>query len=112
MFIEKLKRKAENAGGRVEEINTYKTKLSQVCQCGKFKKKTRGERWQECPCGVKVQRDLYSAFLACFVKDNKLIAAQAKKAWVGLEAILHTAMSKLKHSIRGHLPSSLGLKKN
>ena len=108
MFIEKLKRKAENAGGTVEEINTYKTKLSQVCLCGKFKKKTRDERWQECPCGVKAQRDLYSAFLACFVKNNKLIVAQAKKAWGRLDHVLHTAMSD---SIRGHLPSSLGLKK-
>ena len=35
ILIELLKHKAENAGGKVEEVNPYKTKLSQSCHCGK-----------------------------------------------------------------------------
>ena len=109
MFIETLSRKAENAGGEVEDINTYSTKLSQACQCGKFEKKSLSERWHKCPCGVEAQRDLYSAYLACFVKDNKLIVDQARKAWSGMDSALHTAMSEVKRSSSGHLPASLGL---
>lgn len=83
MFIEKLKCKAENAGGHMEEINTYRTKLSQACQCGRYAKKKLSDRWHKCACGVKAQRDLYSAYLACFVQNNELIADQAQKAWPG-----------------------------
>jgi hypothetical protein len=61
MFVELLKRKAENAGGKVEEVSTYKTKLSQACYCGKFVKKPLSQRWDKCSCGIVAQRDLYSA---------------------------------------------------
>ena len=110
MFVELLKRKAENAGGKVEEINPYKTKLSQTCQCGQIKKKPLNQRWHTCECGIKAQRDLYSAYLACFVENNSLIADQAQKAWSGMDIALHTAMSKIKYPSRGPLPSSLGIK--
>jgi hypothetical protein len=109
MFIEKLRRKAENAGGKLEDINTYSTKLSQVCHCGRQEKKARGKRWQKCPCGVEAQRDLFSAYLACFVEKDTLIADRAQKAWSGMDIVLRTAMSELKRSIRGPVPSSLGL---
>ena len=109
MFIEKIKCKAENAGGHMEEINTYKTKLSQACQCGRYAKKKLSNRWHKCTCGVDVQRDLYSAYLACFVQNDELIADQAQKAWSGTETALRTAMRTIKHSSRGHLPSSLGI---
>ncbi len=108
MFIEKLRRKAENAGGKVEEINTYRTKLSQACHCGRYEKKPLSKRWHICPCGVKAQRDLYSAYLACFVKENTLMADQAQKAWSGMDIALRTAMSEIKRSSSGHLPTSLG----
>ena len=109
MFVERLRRKAENAGGKLDDINTYRTKLSQVCHCGRQEKKTRSKRWQKCPCGVEAQRDLFSAYLACFVDKDTLIADQAQKAWSGMDIVLRTAMSELKHSIRGPVPSSLGL---
>ncbi len=109
MFIEKLKCKAENAGGHMEEINTYKTKLSQACQCGRYARKKLSNRWHQCACGVAAQRDLYSAYLACFVQNDKLIADQAQKAWSGTETALRTAMRTIKHSSRGPLPSSLGI---
>jgi transposase len=109
MFVSILKRKAENAGGKVEEINTWKTKLSQTCHCGKQEKKPLSERWHKCPCGTHAQRDLYSAFLACFVEEDKLIADQAVKSWSGMDIALCRAMSNLKHSSGGPRPSSLGL---
>lgn len=111
MFIETLKRKAENAGGEVIEINTWNTALSQTCHCGRKEKKPLSERWHKCQCGVEAQRDLYSAYLACFVQDNKLMVSQAQKAWEGMDIALHTAMSKLKHASSRHQPASLGLQK-
>ena len=109
MFVEMLRRKAENAGGKVEDINTYSTKLSQACHCGKYEKKSLSIRWHKCPCGAEAQRDLYSAYLACFVEKDTLMADQACKAWSGMDIALHTATSELKRSIRGPVPSSLGL---
>ena len=109
MFLEKLKRKAENAGGKVEEINTWKTALSQTCHCGQKEKKPLKQRWHTCSCGVKAQRDLYSAYLACFVRNNTLIADQAQKAWSGMDIALRTAMSKIKLPSSGPMPTSLGL---
>ncbi len=110
MFVEILKRKAENAGGKVEEVNTITTKLSQSCHCGKVRKKTLKERWHKCICGTICQRDLYSAYLVCYVEKNKLIADQAKANWSGKDLVLSAAMRKLKQSSRGKsFPSSLGL---
>lgn len=110
MFIEKLRRKAENAGGKIVDINTYRTKLSQACHCGRYEKKKLSKRWHKCPCGVEAQRDLYSAFLACFVEKDTLMEDQAQKAWSGMDIALRTAMSELERSSSGHLPASLGLK--
>ncbi len=112
MFVELLQRKAENAGGKVEEINSYRTKLSQTCHCGKVRKKSLQERWHRCDCGVVAQRDLYSAYLASFVEKNTLLADHARKAWSGMDIALRTAMRKIKHPSSGHLPAFLGLKKS
>ena len=109
MFLSILQRKAVNAGGKVEEMNTWSTKLSQTCHCGKQEKKPLRMRWHECPCGVKAQRDLYSAFLACYVKNNQLQASQAQKAWEGMDIVLRTAVECIKHASSGPLPASLGI---
>jgi len=109
MFVETLKRKAENAGGKVEDINTWKTALSQVCHCGKREKKNLKQRWHSCPCGVKAQRDLYSAFLACFVEEDQLMVDQAQEAWSGMDIALCAAMSNIKHASSRPLPASLGI---
>jgi len=109
MFLEILRRKAANAGGRVEEINTYRTKLSQACHCGKYEKKPLSKRWHQCPCGVDAQRDLYSAYLACFVEKDNLVAYQAQKAWSGMDIALRAAMEETKRSSSGPLPASLGI---
>lgn len=109
MFVEELKRKAENAGGSVCEFSTKATKLSQTCHCGRFHKKKLSERWHVCKCGVEAQRDLYSAYLARFVRDGKLNAADAAKHWRGAESLLQTAFEKIKSANRKALPASFGV---
>ena len=74
------------------------------------RKKKLSNRWHKCACGVEAQRDLYSAYLTCFVQNDELIADQAQKAWPGTETALRTAMRTIKHSSRRPLPSSLGIK--
>jgi len=78
-----LRRKAESAGGAVEEFPTRTTRLSQICHgCGQLKKKPLSLRIHECECGVgPVHRDLYSAFLARFVRQGELDVCQAQRAW-------------------------------
>jgi hypothetical protein len=70
MFLEILRRKAENAGGSVTEFVTSTTKLSQYChKCGKYNKKPLSQRVHTC-CNLNIQRDLYSAFLAGSVVEK------------------------------------------
>jgi putative transposase len=99
LFIELLRRKAEKAGGEVIEFNTRTTALSQTCQCGVKQKKTLKERWHQCnECGINAQRDLYSAFLARFVRENQLDSSQALNAWPGADILLEQALSNLKQT--------------
>lgn len=112
MFVSHLRSKAESAGGVVHEFNTYKTALSQSCQCGARKKKKLSERVHKCDCGVIAQRDLYSAFLARFVDDKNLLQADlASLAWSGAEpflwaACLQASINNLR--VGGLVPSSFG----
>ena len=119
MFINGLKNKAENAGGHLIEFPTFDTKLSQAChKCGKYVKKPLNQRWHTC-CGLDVQRDLYSAFLAkCIESDGDekgnmkyaLDMAKAEKLWQGLEQVLSDAVSRAKQSTsRRKIPASFGL---
>jgi len=101
-FLEILRYKAVNAGGEVIEFNTRTTALSQVCQCGAKKKKKLKERWHNCPeCGIKVQRDVYSAYLACFVECDRLDADQARSAWPGADILLEQAVFNLNKTAIG-----------
>jgi len=89
LFLEKLRYKAANAGGTVIEFATRSTALSQTCQCGNRQKKQLKERWHNCHhCGIHVQRDLYSAYLARFVNENRLDTIQASEAWTGAGILL------------------------
>ena len=99
-FINGLKRKAGNAGEEVDEFSTRNTKCSQVCLCGVVEKKPLSQRQHNCDCGVKAQRDLFSAFLGRFAfkdKDSKdrLDVCQARKAWPGMDNLLELAASNL-----------------
>ncbi len=111
MFMNSLKRKAENAGGYMKEFSTQTTKLSQTCHiCGEAKKKPLSQRWHVC-CGIKIQRDLYSAFLAkCVETDTSALdIARAKQLWQGLEPVLSEAISRAKETAIGKVcPASFG----
>jgi putative transposase len=97
-FLKMLKRKVESQGGRFREFPTYSTKLSQTCHCGAIKKKRLKDRWHCCDCGVRAQRDLYSAFLARYVtKSNQVDLQQAEKDWFQLSNILNECISNLKN---------------
>ncbi|MFC4770163.1 zinc ribbon domain-containing protein [Effusibacillus consociatus] len=90
-FLSIVTRKAESAGGYVDEFPTRTTALSQVCICGRRRKKRLSERVHACTCGVIAQRDLFSAFLARHVKDNVLQVTEAYESWSGAEPLLQTA---------------------
>lgn len=63
MFLTILNRKLKYYGEELIEINTYKARASQFNHIEEsYKKKKLWERWSEVG-GVRVQRDLYSAFL-------------------------------------------------
>ena len=47
-------------------------------------------------CGLTVQRDLFSAYLARFVEGNKLKVSQARQAWEGANSLLQTAFIQSK----------------
>ncbi len=111
-FMKRIRFKAGNAGGVVEEFSTYTTKLSQVChQCETYKKKKLSTRVHTCDCGIKpVQRDLYSGFLARHVEKDSLIISQAQEAWATAERLLERAMLRLKQTASGQPRlSSFGL---
>lgn len=93
-FVSLLRRKAESAGGRVNEFPTRDTRLSQICLCGCVEKKSLSQRWHYCSCGIMMQRDLFSAFLALFVENNTLNANKAREFWSGLEPGLRAALSQ------------------
>ncbi len=86
-FLTILARKAESAGGQVVEFNTRTTALSQVCFCGQKHKKRLSQRVHDYGCGVTMQRDLFSAYLARFVEDNALQVAKAHASWPGADGL-------------------------
>ena len=103
-YFQELTRKAESAGGKVLEFPTrLKVKgtetyagLSSYCICGEHKKKSLSERWHICSCGVRCQRDIFSAYLARFVEqigqnDFELDAGAAARQWPGAEPLLQAA---------------------
>ncbi len=116
MFVEMLRRKAASAdGATLYEFGTRTTKLSQTCLCGRVKKKKLSKRWHSCECGVSAQRDLFSAYLACFVEttaDNKdvLETDQALVAWSGSDPALQSAYSTAIQTAtaNNHIVSSFG----
>jgi len=108
MFFRELACKAESAGGKVLEFPTrLKVKgtgthigLSSYCFCGEHRKKSLSERWHICSCGVRCQRDLFSAYLACFVEqigqnDFELDAGTAARQWPGAKPLLQAASGRI-----------------
>jgi transposase len=107
-FVRLLRRKAENAGVQVVEFSTRATRLSQTCVCGAVEKKPLSRRWHLCDCGVgPIQRDLFSAWLACFVEQDRLDAGQAQATWPGVDTRLRTASSAIQPAMGQGPPPNL-----
>ncbi len=92
-FVSLLGRKAANAGAQVSQLPTS-LRLSQMCHgCGGIKRKPLSLRVHQCECGIgPVQRDVYSAWLACSAVPSdklewRLDANQAALAWLGAESL-------------------------
>jgi hypothetical protein len=87
-----VRNKIRAARGELIEFGKRNTCLSQFCHLrGTYTKKPLSQRYHQLPDGTRVGRDVYSAFLARFVLDNRLDAIQAAKAWTGAEAFLRVA---------------------
>ena len=110
LFLSILTRKAESAGGKVEEFSTYHTALSQICLCGQKHKKRLSERVHQCDCGVVAQRDLFSAFLAKHVEGERFQVIKANESWQGAEPLLRTAWRRVQNQPASGrpVPSSFG----
>jgi putative transposase len=71
LLVEMVRRKAESAGGdRLYEYNPRTTALSQTCLCGTRKKKRLSQRVHRCECGIREDRDLFSAYLGLHVRTQ------------------------------------------
>lgn len=107
MFVARLRQKVNDLGGLVEEFSTYHTKLSQVDhQTGEYQKKPLSQRWHQFADGERVQRDLYSAFLAACVEDGDLNRALAAERWQHVKPLLAAAVEDAKEA--GKRPASFG----
>lgn len=102
MFVSTMTRKAESAGGYVETIPTWTSKLSQFCHvCGNFTKKSLSQRTHTC-CGITIQRDLYSALL---IKHYDLEAVKVNTKpisdnWQSFDMILNDAVLTCSNKFR------------
>ncbi len=113
MFIEWLKRTVARTGGTLHEVPTTSTKLSQYCHgCKRYSKKPLKLRWHQCSCGIgPVQRDLYSAFLACHLDLNTLVLSIAQSDWESAETRLRAAIEQVQQRAKAGeaLPQSFGI---
>jgi hypothetical protein len=99
-FVTLLTRKAASAGASVAVLPTS-LRLSQTCRCGTIARKTLAERVHRCACGITVQRDVWSAYLARFAQAESgpdgpiwhLDAENACAAFSGAESRLPAASS-------------------
>jgi transposase len=82
-FIDILSYKASALDGSVTKVSTWDTKLSQRCLCGELHQKELSDRTHRCEkLGIEFDRDLFSAFLACFCDLGEgLDLYAARKHW-------------------------------
>jgi hypothetical protein len=115
MFVRILERKAASAGASVIAFATRTTKLSQFDHVsGEYVKKPLSQRYHEFPDGSRVHRDLYSAWLARYVTEDKLDASRLADDWAAAEPLLRQAASSSHQSASGcglpspHAPRDVG----
>lgn len=70
MLLTIIDRKLRYYGEKLIEINTYKAKASQFNHFdGTYNKKSLSQRWNDFD-GIKIQRDIYSAFLIMNINND------------------------------------------
>lgn len=70
MLLTIIDRKLKYFGEKLIEINTFEAKASQFNHFDNtYTKKSLSQRWNDFN-GIKVQRDMYSAFLIMNIKDD------------------------------------------
>ena len=106
-FVTHLTRLAESAGGSVTRVPTS-LRLSQTCLCGKIKKKSLSERVHHCDCGITVQRDVWSAWLARFAVATivKKGAERGKEGTIGKDTVTWRLDAEAAHVAWAILPGS------
>jgi putative transposase len=115
LLVEMMRRKAESAGGqRLYEYNPATTALSQTCLCGKRAKKPLSQRVHRCQCGIKEDRDLFSAYLGLHVHSaadgsDRLDLEAANQGWLHHQDVDGSPKSSrttpIKRQGRRHPPS-------
>lgn len=90
MFVDHLKRKAASAGAKVVELDAYELKMSQYDpQTDAYRKKPLKERWHRWGnSDILVQRDIMSAFLACYATENGHDRSLLLRKWATAEPLL------------------------
>jgi putative transposase len=88
LLVETMRRKAASAGGdRLYQFNPNTTALSQTCLCGDREKKPLSQRVHRCGCGIREDRDLFSAYLGLHVRaaadgSDRLDLQAARQGWL------------------------------
>jgi hypothetical protein len=92
-FMSALTRKAARAGGQRQVIDVRRLKTSQYDHgTDTFTKKSLSERWHVFGDGRgRVQRDLYSAFLARNAEENTYQPLTLENAWQDVASVLQQA---------------------
>lgn len=107
MFVARLRQKMNNYGGLVDEFSTHNTKFSQLDHKTRtYSKKPLSQRWHTFADGERVQRDLYSAFLATCLEDGEFKATLADERWEDVRHLLQLAVDDAKD--REKRPTSFG----
>ena len=90
MFVERFRRKAESAGGKLTDLPTWSLKMSQYDHITQTcVKKPLKQRWHVLGDGSGVvQRDIYCAFLARCVLDNKHHLPHLETMWAAQKPVL------------------------
>ena len=92
-FVNHLKRSAESANLCVQELNAYELKMSQYdFQTEMYKKKPLRQRWHQLgETDTFVQRDIMSAYLACYATEKGHDPKLLHKRWPSAEQLLRDA---------------------
>lgn len=109
LFVTVLEKALQKHGGALIHINTWKAKASQYDHMtGRYTKKKLSQRWHYLPNGIKIQRDLYSAFLIRHTNDD-LKSFDQKQCKADFETFLKLHDKEIHRLTGKKMPSSVGL---